>query len=721
MRASIIIATHNEGEALSKTIESCIETSAGLDHEIILADDASTDGSVELAERRFTQVRVHRHPERQGVSPTRVLGARNAKGEVLVFVDGHTNPAPGSLARLVADVEETRGRAVLTPQIAALDVQRWSNDTAQRGHGYGFDLLTLECRWLQLKEMRAVRERGRQYYESPAVIGCVMAVGRELYDRLWGFDPHMRFWGCEDLDLGLKCWTMGYRILHDPQVVVGHRFRSQFDNFEVPLEHVVVNQLRLGRKNFTHAVWAEWVDHQREQHAGPLAGHPHGLWAEAWHVFELGRESAEQERAYLMARRQMDEFQYAERFGLNWPRTESKGRAAARLVSPSPSPSPSGGPSPSPPPGCRFQIVGPADVPGLTKYQYQISVPAGKTPTNISWSVDRPTAGFEGATNQATVTVTFKNTAADWIKLRATFVLDGKNECAEKQIALVQVDTGTATFGNPGTVSGSAGGSLVFLENPPPPPAVPTWVTTHDPGSDCAAFTFNGTDQAGEPSQFINSNGGGGGAAFTAETTIKLTSPAQKPTAHQQIQIGFLQGSFHAGSATYATTPPGKKRNIVLPTTNSVDWLVTPCSPGATDDWPWYDQSARVTGSGTSPFSQKLSMIDAPKVGIPTQFNPNNGADPNATKALVSAADTDTFTLRVAARTLDPDLGANKHYFDQGHSNWSVNFVFPVVPGVSIVTTGPDWAKPANPTEVNVNVVPAITLASPKFKQWVPS
>jgi len=714
MRASIIIATHNEGEALSKTIESCIDNSVGLDHEIIVADDSSTDGSVERAERRFSQVRVHRHPERQGVSPARVLGARHAKGEVLLFVDGHTNPTPGSLTRLVADVEETRGRAVLTPQITALDVQLWSNDAAQRGHGYGFDLLTLECRWLQLKEMRAVRERGRQYYESPAVIGCVMAVGRELYDRLWGFDPHMRFWGCEDLDLGVKCWTMGYRILHDPQVVVGHRFRSQFDNFEVPLEHVVVNQLRLGRKHFTQTVWEEWVGYQREQHSGPLTGHPHGLWAEAWHVFEGGRESAEQERAYLMARRQMDEFQYAERFGLSWPRTESKGRAAARLTAVS-------SPSPSPPPGCRFQIAGPADVPGLTKYQYQITVPAGKTPTNISWQVDRPTAGFEGATDQKAVMVTFKNTAADWIKLRATFVLDGKNECAEKQIALVKVDTGTATFTNPGKVAGAATGNSVFLVNPPPGPAVPTWVTTHDPGSACAAFTYNGTNQAAEPRQFINSNGGGGGAAFQAETTVKLTSPAQKPTAHQRIQIGLLQAGFHAGSATYATTPAGKKRTITLPATANVDWLAAPCSAGATDEWPWYDQSVRATGSGASPFSKTFTLTDSPGAGIPARFNPNNGGDPNATKALASCADTDAFTLQVAVRTLDTDLNANKHYFDQGHSNWSVNFVFPVTPGVSIVTTGPDWAKPGSPTEIDVNVVPSVTLANAPFRRFIPA
>ncbi|MEX0710754.1 MAG: glycosyltransferase family 2 protein, partial [Pirellulales bacterium] len=85
MRASIIIAAHNEGESLWKTVHSCVETCVGLDYEIVIADDASRDLSVQEAQRRFPQVRVFRHEKRQGASPTKALGARSARGEVLIF------------------------------------------------------------------------------------------------------------------------------------------------------------------------------------------------------------------------------------------------------------------------------------------------------------------------------------------------------------------------------------------------------------------------------------------------------------------------------------------------------------------------------------------------------------------------------------------------------------------------------------------------------------
>jgi len=377
MRASIVIAAHNEGESLWKTIGACVETAADLGHEIIVADDASFDGSIEEAQRRFPRIRVVRHDQRLGTSPAKDLGARQARGEVLVFLDGHTNPEPGAIRRLVEDVEHLKGRAIVTPAVAALDTRRWRNTRSQVGHGYFLDLERFHCGWLPLNELHEAQEGRRKFYESPALIGCAVALGRELYEDLGGFDPHMRSWGAEDLDLGLKCWLMGHRVLHDPEAVIGHRFRAGFDNYAVPPEDFVANQLRMARKNFTHGTWSDWVDRCRLRHSGRLPDYPEGLWARVWHLFEEDRLSVEQERSYLMARRERDEFWYAGRFGLAWPRLHSSAAtlglgpatdapvphaaavpltqaeaapqafAMAMAVSPSPSPPP---PPPEPPP-----------------------------------------------------------------------------------------------------------------------------------------------------------------------------------------------------------------------------------------------------------------------------------------------------------------------------------------------------------------------------------
>ena len=259
-------------------------------------------------------------PRRQGTSPTKDFGARSARGEVLVFLDGHCKPEPGAIARMVEDVERLQGQAIITPTIPVLDERRWQRVAGQIGHGYALDLEEFGCGWLPLSQLREVREGASTFFESPAAIGCALAMHRELYEALWGLDPHMRSWGAEDLDLSLKCWLMGYRILHDPEAVVAHRFQRRFDRYEVPLEHFVANQLRMARKNLTHGTWTDWVDRCRSRHSAQLADHPEGLWARTWMLFEEDRLSVEQERAYLLGHRTRDEFWYADRFGLSWPR-----------------------------------------------------------------------------------------------------------------------------------------------------------------------------------------------------------------------------------------------------------------------------------------------------------------------------------------------------------------------------------------------------------------
>ncbi|MEX2119336.1 MAG: glycosyltransferase [Pirellulales bacterium] len=348
MRASIIIAAHNEGEALWKTIHSCVETCVGLDYEILIADDASRDLSVQEAQRRFPQVRVFRHEKRQGASPTKALGARSARGEVLIFLDGHTKPEYGAIKRLLADVEELRGTAVVTPAIPALHVEKWRNSPLQIGHGYSVNLDTFECGWVTLESLRKGVEERQRFYESPSLIGCALAVHRELYEKLWGFDPQMFSWGAEDLDFGLKCWLMGHPILHDPEALIGHKFRTRFENYRVPFEHLVANQLRMARKNFTEVVWREWTERCRERHPGRLSEHPEGLWARVWEVFLEHRLSCEHERSYLLGHRVYDEFWYAERFDLSWPRLTTAAAPSAAVTALGPEPSP----SPSPPPPC---------------------------------------------------------------------------------------------------------------------------------------------------------------------------------------------------------------------------------------------------------------------------------------------------------------------------------------------------------------------------------
>lgn len=359
MRASLVIASHNEGSLIHRTVQSCIEAAEGLDCEIVVADDASTDGSIDHLRREFEQVRVIANPVRQGVSATKDLAARTALGDVLLFLDGHCKPEAGALEGLVAAVEEWNGQAIVTPSVAMLDVERWESRRDLVGHGFSVNLGSLECGWLGLDSMQTCKgPRGGLYYKQPTLSGCCIAMSRALYETLWGFDVDMKYYGSEDVDFGVKSWLMGYPVLHAPDPVIGHRFQHTFEHYTAPSEHIHANQLRMARKNLSDETWSAWLsrfDESRESE----------WWIQVWETFLLGSNSLERERTYLLANRKHDEFWHAAEFGLTWPQTENLSAPPplrfnkGTTLPPSPPPTlppvlptaPPLAPPPTPPPG----------------------------------------------------------------------------------------------------------------------------------------------------------------------------------------------------------------------------------------------------------------------------------------------------------------------------------------------------------------------------------
>jgi glycosyltransferase involved in cell wall biosynthesis len=88
-RISFVIPAHDEEDQLPRTLDAIAAAARelGLDHEVIVAVDACTDRTEEIARERGATVVCH---ARRQIAATRNLGARAARGEVLFFVDADT-------------------------------------------------------------------------------------------------------------------------------------------------------------------------------------------------------------------------------------------------------------------------------------------------------------------------------------------------------------------------------------------------------------------------------------------------------------------------------------------------------------------------------------------------------------------------------------------------------------------------------------------------------
>ena len=204
--ATVVIATFQEGDQLTATIESVL-SAAVVPREIVIVDDGSTDGSCERSWP--ASVRCVRQDHR-GIAPARNRGARLATQPALVFVDAHCRVEQDWLPPLLERLERAP-EALLGPAVR--------DDREPRYVGCGAELVDplFTYRW------RPVAGSGP--VEVGLIPGGCMAVRRELFLQADGFAPFNGF-GVEDVELALRWWRAGRPLLGMPASVVTHRFRT---------------------------------------------------------------------------------------------------------------------------------------------------------------------------------------------------------------------------------------------------------------------------------------------------------------------------------------------------------------------------------------------------------------------------------------------------------------------------------------------------------------
>jgi GT2 family glycosyltransferase len=130
-----------------------------------------------------------------------------------------------------------------------------------------------------------------------------MAMRRETFDAVGGFDGGFVLWGQEDAELSIRLWTFGYTCLLVPTVAVSHLFRPTHP-YHITWETVLHNMLRLAVVHFRQERIDRLLDHARSNGAFPAA----------WQ--RLTATDAWERRAVVQAARQFDDSWFFERFGM---------------------------------------------------------------------------------------------------------------------------------------------------------------------------------------------------------------------------------------------------------------------------------------------------------------------------------------------------------------------------------------------------------------------
>jgi O-antigen biosynthesis protein len=252
---SIIIPTFNQKEYLQQCIES-IEQYTSLPHEIIVVDNASSDGTADYLASIRQRIRYRVNETNEGFAGAVNEGLRMALGSTLLFLNNDTLVTKGWLENLLACVQDDRKTGLAGPvtnYISGEQLVAAPYETIDQMH--------------QFAEENNRTDPSRRIRTNRLTGFCVM-MKRSFFERLGYMDEGFRFGNCEDDDYGIRARLLGGELVicHDTFI---HHFgsvsmRALGSSFEeVYAANLAYFSEKWGDPNaLIEMVRASWPDHQ---------------------------------------------------------------------------------------------------------------------------------------------------------------------------------------------------------------------------------------------------------------------------------------------------------------------------------------------------------------------------------------------------------------------------------------------------------------------------
>jgi N-acetylglucosaminyl-diphospho-decaprenol L-rhamnosyltransferase len=220
---SIILVNYNGVQHLRKCIQSLVDNTRNVAYEIILVDNASTDGSKELVQTEFPSVSVIESSVNLGFSTGNNLGAKYAKGSKFLFLNTDTYLLEDSVSVLAKFLDDNSDIGIVGPRLVFDDGSFQLSSGRLPNVGVEFlDKIRYAAdrhwHWMfaSINDTKASVTK-----EVGWVTGACLMIRREAFEKVNGFDERM-FMYFEDKDLCKRVWDNGWKVNYLPQTSVTH-------------------------------------------------------------------------------------------------------------------------------------------------------------------------------------------------------------------------------------------------------------------------------------------------------------------------------------------------------------------------------------------------------------------------------------------------------------------------------------------------------------------
>jgi GT2 family glycosyltransferase len=244
-KVSIIIPNYNGAELLKQYLPFTITAAerTGMAYEIIIVDDASTDGSVSFIEDHYKGVVLLKNKTNRGFSFSCNEGMKKAKHDLLLFLnsDVKLNPDYFEQQWRYFENEDTFG---VMGRIMSMDESRLE-DAARYPKFTG-------CK-LKATYFFYSNEQNNNI-PTTYLSGANALVDAKKMKSIKGFDQIFSPFYAEDLDLGLRAWRLGWKCYYEHQSICYHQTSSTTKNYHT---QSWVKQIYYRNRFLVHAIHLE--------------------------------------------------------------------------------------------------------------------------------------------------------------------------------------------------------------------------------------------------------------------------------------------------------------------------------------------------------------------------------------------------------------------------------------------------------------------------------
>jgi GT2 family glycosyltransferase len=223
---SVLVISYETRDLTLACLRTLFEQTEATSIEVLVVDNASTDGSAAAIAQAFPQVRLLALDENIGFGAANNLAAKEARGQYLLLLNPDTEVREQAVERLLAFARANPAAGIWGGRTV------FEDGSLNRGSCWGaptlWSTLCLAMGWANRFQNHAWLHpeglggwRRDSVREVDIVSGCFLMIARDLWQRLEGFHPAF-FMYAEDADLCLRAGLLGARPLISPGATIVH-------------------------------------------------------------------------------------------------------------------------------------------------------------------------------------------------------------------------------------------------------------------------------------------------------------------------------------------------------------------------------------------------------------------------------------------------------------------------------------------------------------------